>query len=52
MFGAVVTGRHAFWWSMIFSDLSSRAEASSRMNGRLEGFAQAAKRYPLFGIML
>jgi hypothetical protein len=38
--------------SMIFSDLPSPAEASSRMNGWLEGFAQAGNRYPLFGIML
>jgi hypothetical protein len=37
---------------MIFSDLPSPAEASSRMNGWLEGFAQAGNRYPLFGIML
>jgi hypothetical protein len=38
--------------SVIFSDLPSPAEASSRMTGRLEGFAQAGNRYPLFGIML
>jgi len=37
---------------MIFSDLPSPAEASSRMDGSLEGFAQAGNRYPLFGIML
>jgi hypothetical protein len=37
---------------MIFSDLPSPAEASSRMNGWLEGFAQAGNRYPLFGIVL
>jgi hypothetical protein len=37
---------------MIFSDLPSPAEASSRMIGPREGFAQAGSRYPLFGIML
>jgi len=37
---------------MISSDLPSPAEASSGMNGWLEGFAQAGNRYPLFGIML
>jgi len=47
-------------WSMIFSDLPSPAEASSRTKGRAKGFAQAGNRYPprikcgagFFGIML
>jgi hypothetical protein len=39
-------------WSMIFSDLPSPAEASSRMTGGAKGFAQAGNRYPFFGIML
>ena len=33
----------ALWWSMMFSDLASPAEA---------GFAKAGNRGPLFGIML
>jgi hypothetical protein len=37
---------------MIFSDLPSPAEASSRTAGDCQGFAQAGNRYPLFGIML
>jgi hypothetical protein len=37
---------------MIFSDLPSPAEASSKMANRAEGFAQAGNRHPLFGIML
>jgi hypothetical protein len=37
---------------MIFSDLPSPAEASSRIKRCLEGFAQAGNRRPLFGIML
>src|SRR5262245_2658834 len=37
---------------MIFSDLPSPAEASSRNRGRCQGFAQAGNRDPLFGIML
>jgi hypothetical protein len=32
-----------FFWSMIFSDLASPAEA---------GFAKAGNRFPLFGIVL
>src|SRR2546430_10790505 len=37
------SNRHpALWWSMIFSDLPSPAEA---------GFAKAGNRCPLFGIM-
>jgi len=39
-------------WSMIFSDLPSPAEASSKTTNRARGFAQAGNRYPLFGIML
>jgi hypothetical protein len=42
----------AHWWSMIFSDLPSPAEASSHTTNRAKGFAQAENRYPLFGIML
>jgi len=37
---------------MIFSDLPSPAEASSRTTVGAKGFAQAGNRYPLFGIML
>jgi len=38
--------------SMIFSDLASPAEASSRTTDSAKGFAQAGNRYPLFGITL
>src|SRR6202011_148582 len=38
-------------WRMIFSDLPSPAEASSRTTDSTKGFAQAGNRYPLFGIM-
>src|SRR5262245_1657315 len=37
---------------MIFSDLPSPAEASSRRENLAKGFAQAGNRHPLFGIML
>jgi hypothetical protein len=37
---------------MMFSDLPSPAEASSKTANRAKGFAQAGNRYPLFGIML
>jgi len=37
---------------MIFSDLPSPAEASSRTNNASQGFAQAENRFPLFRIML
>jgi hypothetical protein len=37
---------------MIFSDLASPAEASSRTMNHAKGFAQAGNRFPLFGIML
>jgi len=42
------------FWSMIFPDLSSPAEAAfKRGNDReLAGFAKAGNRYPPFGIML
>jgi len=40
-----------YFWSMIFSDLPSPAEASSHTTSRATGFAQAGNRYPLFGIM-
>jgi hypothetical protein len=36
---------------MIFSDLPSPAEASSRTTMRAKGFAQAGNRFALFGIM-
>jgi hypothetical protein len=36
---------------MIFSDLPSPAEASSRTKSLAKGFAQAGNRFPLFGIM-
>jgi hypothetical protein len=36
---------------MMFSDLPSPAEASSRTTKSAEGFAQAGTLYPLFGIM-
>jgi len=36
---------------MIFSDLSSPAEASGHSIGPRKGFAQAGNRCPLFGIM-
>jgi hypothetical protein len=48
----IVISLYPFWWSMILSDLSSPAEASSHTTDRAEGFAQAGNRYPLFGIML
>jgi hypothetical protein len=41
-----------YWWSMIFSDLPSPAEASGQNNQPCRGLAQAGNRYPLFGIML
>jgi hypothetical protein len=50
-----MTKRHhalTSFWSMIFSDLPSPAEASSRTTNCPTGFAQAGNRYPLFGIML
>jgi hypothetical protein len=37
---------------MIFSDLASPAEASSKTANNATGFAQAGNRFPLFGIML
>jgi hypothetical protein len=37
---------------MIFSDLRSPAEASSKNELPCQGFAQAGNRHPLFGIML
>jgi hypothetical protein len=37
---------------MMFSDLASAAEASSKTTIRAKGFAQAGNRYPLFAIML
>jgi hypothetical protein len=37
---------------MIFSDLPSPAEASSKTTNCARGFAQAGNRFPLFGIML
>jgi hypothetical protein len=40
------------FWSMIFSDLPSPAEASSKTTDHAKVFAQAGNRYPLFGIML
>jgi hypothetical protein len=49
-----LSNRHpapAYFWSMIFSDLPSPAEASSQTTKRAMGFAQAGNRYPLFGIM-
>jgi len=36
---------------MIFSDLPSPAEASSKTRSLAMGFAQAGNRCPLFGIM-
>jgi hypothetical protein len=36
----------------MFSDLPSPAEASSQTTTRATGFAQAANRYLLFGIVL
>jgi len=36
---------------MIFSDLSSPAEASSRHDEMRQGFARAGNRFTLFGIM-
>jgi hypothetical protein len=36
---------------MIFSDLSSPAEASSQSGEPYQGFAQAGKQFPLFRIM-
>jgi hypothetical protein len=44
MVGSLPDGVFRRCLSMIFSDLPSPAEASSRMNGWLEGFAQAGKR--------
>jgi len=41
-----------FWWSMIFSDLPSPAEASNETTNWCLGFAQAGNRLPLFRIML
>ena len=40
------------WWSMIFSDLPTPAEASIRTTGLCRGFAQAGNRFTPFGIML
>jgi len=40
-----------YYWSMMFSDLPSPAEASTQTTSRATGFAQAGKPYPLFGIM-
>jgi uncharacterized FlgJ-related protein len=37
---------------MIFSDLTSPAEASNESANGCSGFAQAGNRLPLFGIML
>jgi hypothetical protein len=36
---------------MMFSDLSSPAEAASHTMNRTKGFAQAGNRYPHFGTM-
>jgi hypothetical protein len=38
--------------SIIFSDLASPAEALTGAKSGSQGFTQAGKRYPLFGIML
>jgi hypothetical protein len=48
---AEARSKAGFYWSMIFSDLPSPAEASSQTIDTAKGFAQAGSRYPLFGMM-
>jgi hypothetical protein len=51
MLRQVAAGEKTLLLGMIFSDLPSPAEASSRSNDSAKGFAQAGNRFPLFGIM-
>jgi hypothetical protein len=48
----MAVGNFVLCLSMIFSDLASPAEASHEGRSGQRGFAQAANRYPLFGITL